>query len=183
MMSQIEELEARLLSLEAHNRALEDHNEIQRLIIKSCMLVDLKRLDRMAVEIFSPDARLDFGMAVFNGREEIHGFYTGYDGNLLGSCHALTNVYIEVSGDTARSTSYCQAWHWHRQSGTKIELTSTDILVIGGYQDQLARTQEGWRITQRITVQFGTGVGAGAPTPPIRPVLQGNLGRLPTWPA
>jgi hypothetical protein len=177
------DLEARLRSLEEQNRALVDHNEIHRLVIKSCLLVDLKQLHRMASEIFSEEARLDFGMAVFTGRQQINAFYTGYEGNLLGSCHVLSNVFIEVSGDTARATSYCQAWHWHRQETAKIELLPTDILVIGGYQDQMCRTPAGWRISQRTTIQFGTGVGAGAPTPPIRPVLEGNLGRLPTWPA
>jgi SnoaL-like domain len=181
-MPQSTDLEARLRALEEKHQTLLDQNDIHRLVIRSCLLVDLKQLHRMASEVFSEDARLDFGMAVFNGRREIHEFYTGYEGNLLGSCHALTNVFIEVSGDTAKSTSYCQAWHWHAQSAPKIDLVPTDILVIGGYQDQMVRTTEGWRIRERITNQYGTGVGVGAPTPPIKPVLEGNLGRLPTWP-
>jgi hypothetical protein len=181
-MSQSTDLETRLQGLEKQTLALTDQNEIHRLVIKSCLFVDLKQMQRMAGEVFAENARLDFGMAVFNGRDAINAFYTGYEGNLLGSCHVLSNVFIEVSGDTARATSYCQAWHWHTQHSPQTELLPTDILVIGGYQDHMIRTADGWRIDERITIQFGTGVGVGAPTPPIRPVLQGNLGRLPTWP-
>lgn len=170
------------ISMDDRIRAIEDREAIHALIVKSCFLIDRKRFDLMAREIFSEDAVVDYGMAIFRGRAEIDAFYTGYDGNLLGSSHNLTNVLIEVAGDTARAASYVQAWHWHNQVGPETALLPTDIMVVGGYQDKLVRNAGGWRICERITVQFGTGVGAGAPTPPIKPVLEGMLGRLPTWP-
>jgi hypothetical protein len=176
------ELTDRLAELERRVRAVEDFQAIQKLLVLSCHRVDANRLDRMAGDIFTEDAVVDYGMVRVSGRDQIHAFYTGFDSNLLGTSHNLTNAYIDVDGDEARSLSYVLAWHWHNQVGGAVEPLPTDILVVGGYQDRLRRTPDGWRIVERITVQFGTGVGAGAPTPAIRPVIEGMLGRLPTWP-
>ena len=44
------------------------------------------------------------------------------------------------------------------------------------------REPEGWRITRRRTVQYGTGLGAGVIDDSLRPILEGCLGRLPEWP-
>jgi hypothetical protein len=62
-MSQIADLEARVRSLEQQQRTVEDRYDIHRLIIKSCLFVDLKQLHRMATAVFAAEARLDFGMA------------------------------------------------------------------------------------------------------------------------
>lgn len=53
---------------------------------------------------------------------------------------------------------------------------------MGGYDDVFVRTPEGWRVSNRRTVQYGTGLGVGLANEPIRSVLEGALGRLPDWP-
>src|SRR5271157_3690878 len=109
-MSEYAELAARL-------KRLEDEREISNLLIKYSLLVDRNELHRLSEEIFTDDAYLDFGIAHAKGRDQINAFFADNDGHLLGTAHTLANVYIEVDGDTAKSTSYVHAWHWHKQSG------------------------------------------------------------------
>jgi hypothetical protein len=73
------------------------------------------------------------------------------------------------------------AWHWHK-ADESASLPAADLLAIGGYQDELERVGSGWRVTRRLCVQFGTGIGLGTATDAIRPIFEGLTGRLPTWP-
>jgi hypothetical protein len=83
------------------------------------------------------------------------------------------------------------AWHWHKADVSKTvpasdlpmsDLPAADLLAIGGYQDNLERVASGWRVSRRRCVQFGTGIGMGTATDAIRPIFEGLIGRLPTWP-
>ena len=56
------------------------------------------------------------------------------------------------------------------------------MLAIGGYQDRLRRTPDGWRIYGRRGVKFGTGVGIGNVPEQMKPVFDGMGGRLSQWP-
>ena len=88
---------------------------------------------------------------------------------------------IEIDGDEARASSRVMAWHWfHREDGD--EHSQTDLLAIGGYQDRLRRTPDGWRIYERRGVKFGTGVGIGNVPEQMKPVFDGMGGRLSQWP-
>jgi len=60
------------------------------------------------------------------------------------SQHMISNIEIELGGDTARSRCYLQAQHY--KAGTP----GGDNFTLGGYyRDELVRTSEGWKIKRR----------------------------------
>jgi hypothetical protein len=171
-----------LQTLESRLRALEDWRAVYEHEIHYAHLLDTGQTHRVADAIFSADAEVDYGTGRLQGRDAIHAFYAGFAGALLGTSHNLGNFHIEVEGDRAQSLCRAMAWHWHKTSERDSKLPAADLLAIGGYQDELRRGPSGWRVSRRICVQFGTGIGMGAATDAIRPIFEGLMGRLPRWP-
>ena len=169
-----------LHGLESRLRALEDWQRVYEHEIYYAHLLDTGQTHRVADDIFSADAEVDYGTGRLQGRDAIHAFYSGFEGALLGTSHNLGNFHIEIQGDRARSLCRALAWHWVRNPAAA--LPAADLLAIGGYQDELQREASGWRISRRVSVQFGTGIGVGTATDAIRPIFEGLMGRLPTWP-
>jgi hypothetical protein len=169
-------------ALESRLRALEDWQSVYQHEIYYSHLLDTGQTHRVADAIFSVDAEVDYGTGLLRGRDAIHAFYSGFAGALLGTSHNLGNFHIEVEGNRARSLCRAMAWHWHKTQDDGSRLPAADLLAIGGYQDELQREPAGWRVSRRVCVQFGTGIGTGAATDAIRPIFQGLMGRLPTWP-
>jgi hypothetical protein len=170
-----------LSELQSRLRAVEDWRAVYEHEINYAHLLDTGQTHRIAEEIFSADAELDYGTGRLLGREAIHAFYSGFEGALRGTSHNLGNFHIEVQGDCARSLCRAMAWHWHK-AHESAPLPAADLLAIGGYDDQLERVASGWRVTRRLCVQFGTGIGLGTATDAIRPIFEGLMDRLPTWP-
>jgi SnoaL-like domain len=171
-----------LQSLECRLQALEDWRAVYEHGIYYAHLLDTGQTARVADDIFSADAEVDYGTGLMKGREAIRAFYAGFEGALLGTSHNLGNFHIDVKGDRARSVCRAMAWHWHRSPDAESTLPAADLLAIGGYQDELQRGPLGWRVSRRISVQFGTGIGVGVATAAIRPIFAGLMGRWPTWP-
>lgn len=65
--------------------------------------------------------------------------------------HHLSNLSVELDGDTARAESYVIAWHEAPGGQT--------ATLFGQYHDQLLRTPNGWRIDQRRQVMNGSDAG------------------------
>lgn len=61
------------------------------------------------------------------------------------SQHIITNHQVEVTGDTATSRCYLHAQHTLR--GTE---GGENFIMAGRYQDELVRTEQGWRIAKRV---------------------------------
>nr|ART35602.1 A70 [uncultured bacterium] len=162
---------------------IEDRLAVQDLIILYGHLHDSKQSHRVADEIFCADATIDFGSGVISGRDAIHEFFSGFTG-IMGTSHNISNFIVEGEGDSARCQSHCLAWHWFERPDVdgRPSLHASDALAVGGYQDDLRREPQGWRIAHRRTVQFGTGLGVGEIAPALRPIFEGGLGRLPEWP-
>src|SRR5271168_26210 len=153
-----------LIELQSRLRAVEDWRAVYEHEINYAHLLDTGQTHRIAEEIFSADAELDYGTGRLQGREAIRAFYSGFKGALLGTSHNLGNFHIEVQGDRARSLCRAMAWHWHKTAERDSKLPAADLLAIGGYQDDLQRGPSGWRVSRRVSVQFGTGIGTGAAT-------------------
>jgi hypothetical protein len=171
-----------LQSLESRLRALEDWRGVYEHEIYYSHLLDTGQTRRVADDIFTADAEVDYGTGRLQGRDAIHAFYAGFEGALLGTSHNLGNFHIEVQGDHAKSLCRALAWHWFKNSQSDSKLSAAGLLAIGGYQDELRRGPMGWRVSRRSSVQFGTGIGVGVATDEIRPIFEGLMGRLPTWP-
>jgi hypothetical protein len=169
-------------SLETRLRAMEDWRAVYEHEIYYSHLLDTGQTNRVADAIFTADAELDYGTGRVQGRDAIHAFYAGFEGALLGTSHNLTNFHIDVQGDQAKSLCRAMAWHWFKKPPAASTLPAADLLAIGGYHDELRRGPSGWRVSRRVSVQFGTGIGVGAASDEIRPIFEGLMGRLPTWP-
>ena len=164
--------------------SVEDRLAVQDVVILYGHFHDSRQSHRIADEIFCADATIDFGTGLVSGREAIRAFFAGFKG-ILGTSHNISNLIVDGEGNRARCQSHCLAWHWlERPAGAdgKPSLHAADTLAVGGYQDELRREPDGWRIERRHVVQFGTGLGVGEIAPALRPVFEGALGRLPEWP-
>jgi len=78
--------------------------------------------------------------------------------------HAVYNHLITVDGDAASGEVYCQAHHLRDVGGDL-----SDHVMFVRYQDDYARTPEGWRFARRELVIDWTETRPAAPhTPPKR---------------
>lgn len=160
---------------------LADRIAVEERLLMYAHLLDSMQFERIATEIFTADAQVDFGGDHVVGREAIHAQVLGYRSALKGCSHNITNIFIEVTGDEARASSRVMAWHWFDIPGADA-LAETDLLAIGGYQDRLRRTPEGWRIYERRGISFGTGIGVGKVPAPMRALIEKMAGRKADWP-
>jgi hypothetical protein len=143
-----EEFEQRL-------RRLEDVEEIKKLKARYCEICDggwngiASHNPANIVALFTEDGVWDGGVyGRREGREALRGFYERPRDPPC-AYHLLTNPIIEVDGDRATGS-------WH----LTISLTQTDqtsMLIGGVFEDEYARTAEGWRIKySRFTLAVNT---------------------------
>jgi hypothetical protein len=103
-------------------------------------------------QVFSPDATLDYttggGDIATGSSSEMKQFMVDIHQTALATHHGITNVMIELAGDTARARTAIRGYL--ARSGTRVHLAEiTDF--IGYYDDVFARTAVGWRIVERST--------------------------------
>lgn len=161
---------------------IQDRFAIQDLMAKFCHMVDTRILETLTDEIFTADAILDYKFKRCVGRDEIHNFYNSFDDLILGTSHTVANPLIQINGDTAIALHRVMGVHWHKQNSDKVEVRAADEIMIAGYQDRLRREPAGWRISERIIVQFGAGLGAGTATAPFDEVMKELLVSKAKWP-
>ena len=116
-----------LQSLESRLRALEDWRQVYEHEIYYAHLLDTGQTQRVAADIFTADAEVDYGTGRLMGRDAIHAFYSGFEGALLGTSHNLGNFHIEVQGDRARSLCRALAWHWIKSGASGTATVSAEI--------------------------------------------------------
>jgi hypothetical protein len=152
--------------------ARSDHDAIEDVLLRYCYLVDVAREPRrLGEEVFTADAVDNHGVGPWRGREEIGEKQAEVIARFSGTAHVLTNVRIEVDGDTAHSHSYVTAWHWLAESEAG---APADFVVVGTYVDDLQRTPEGWRISYRRFRPLGRAVLAIGELPAyLQPVPRG----------
>lgn len=160
---------------------LADRIAIEERLLFYAHYLDSAQYERVAGEIFTQDANVDFGGANVTGHAAIHAQVMGYKEVLKGCSHNISNIIIAVDGDEARASSRVMAWHWLNYPGAD-PYGPTDLLAVGGYEDRLRRDAGGWRIHERRGLNFGTGVGVGIVPDPMKPIFEGMWGRRPRWP-
>lgn len=128
-----------------------DERAITRTLYDYAHHVD--RLDVDAVlSCFTPDAEFDFGFGrIFTGQDGLRALYTRLDMYRVTS-HHVSNVCIDVDGDTARVRSVLYALHIRRTDDSLIH-------AFGQYVDEFARTDGRWLIQGRVfraSAELGT---------------------------
>jgi hypothetical protein len=128
--------------------------------------------------VFWPDATADYGSGRQNARDWARATVAALKG-MHRTQHAISNMLIDIHGDTARAETYCQAYHEIDGPSGRVEM------VVGGrYLDRLERRDGAWRIADRTyvmdwnrnipsTAQWDEGIYAG---------LRRRGGRLPDDP-
>ena len=122
---------------------LADREAIRDLFALYCERLDEYDIDAMA-QVFTEDCVTDYGAdrgGTIHGRQAAHDRIVKSHAAWRRTHHQLGQSRIALHGDTARSVTYCTAWH-ERWDGT---VESVRIR----YVDELVRTAEGWRIARR----------------------------------
>jgi hypothetical protein len=166
------------LALQNSIRRIEDRQDIHDLVMRFAYFIDTDNL-ALVSGLFAEDGCMTYSHKI-EGKQAVHAFFTGASGYFLGMSHNVTNLLIEVNGDTAKATSKALGWHWLAQARGAREALPADLLLIGGYQDELRREPEGWRFVNRVAIKFGTGVGMGTVISMLRAEVE-NMAK-PSWP-
>jgi hypothetical protein len=159
-------------------RRIEDRQDIHDLVMRFAYYIDTDNLPLVST-LFADDGCMTYSHKI-EGKAAVHTFFAGSSGYFLGMSHNVTNLLIEINGDMAKATSKALGWHWLAQGHGAREALPADLLLIGGYQDELRREAEGWRFVSRVAIKFGTGVGMGTVISLLRPEVD-HMPR-PSWP-
>jgi hypothetical protein len=96
-----------------------------------------------------------------HGRQAIRDWFVEEGtSNLAATAHAITNVIVERDGDHARMRSLVTSWAWTRESTDAGGLRPADYALSVGYDDQLTKYPEGWRIDRRVVTSNGESIVA-----------------------
>jgi hypothetical protein len=123
-----------------------DKQAIIDLTIKYCWAIDMRDY-QLLHEIFLPEATAHLGderVGIASIIDKIDTALTPLDA----SQHCVTNHQVSVTGNTAVSRCYFVAQHV--RDGAKTEDEGVNFIIAGRYEDELVRTDEGWRITHRV---------------------------------
>lgn len=125
-----------------------DAAAITALTVRYCWALDQRRFEELH-EVFAEECVADYGAdRAMTSPEEIGTYFAKVlDLRGVDRCqHLVANHQVEVDGDTA--TSRCQ---YQSHYTTVSESGETHVEDVGGvYLDRLARTADGWRITERV---------------------------------
>ena len=97
--------------------------------------------------VFTDDCELDYGeIGSFKGVGAVTEFMQQAHAMAGHTMHRLTNQVIAVDGDTAEARTYVDAL-------IMLSDNSSGVNAAGFYDDELVRTDDGWRVARRHFVQ------------------------------
>ena len=126
---------------------ISDRMEINNLLIDYCSAVDAKTFGDFD-RIFTADAVIDYtALGGIRGSVAEIKEYLGRVMPYFGATqHLIANSRVWVEGDTARARTMC-----HNPMESPLPEGGTQIAFYGlWYVDRLVRTDEGWRIAERV---------------------------------
>ncbi len=132
--------------IEIRMQDLIDQNEIRELIYRYCRSID--RCDKQALRSFyHPDAIEKHG--VFNGNAlEFCDFVIEALSSMERCMHCVSNIIINIDGDTANAESYVVGYHFVKKEDDSIH----EMVIAGRYLDQLQRRDGEWKFSERLYV-------------------------------
>lgn len=137
--------------------SFEDYAEIEQLLYRYAWMVDCREWNLMD-QVFAPDGTIDYESTGGPGKLPYADALRWLDEALSGypiNLHFITNITVELSGDTGRSRCYFTA-----PMGSK-ETDGAPLFVTNGgyYFDDLVKIDGRWLIAARhcdMTVQIGS---------------------------
>ncbi len=126
--------------------SVSDRLEIHDLLHRYALMVDRREWKRMDT-VFAPDATIDYRTS--GGIEGPHREVLGWLDRALEpwplNLHFISNIVLDLDGDRGRSTCY-----FHAPMGRPGAEGMQEIITnLGYYEDDLIRTEHGWRIQHR----------------------------------
>ncbi|MBX6388825.1 MAG: nuclear transport factor 2 family protein [Frankia sp.] len=121
----------------------QDQAEISEVLLRYATAIDRKDWELLRT-CWTDDLRADYGGLVFDGPDAIVRYMTEAHREMGDTRHQLSNFVIKVDGDRATASSYVHAVLMVRPKDR-----NAWIDAIGGYDDVLVRTPDGWRIKER----------------------------------
>jgi 3-phenylpropionate/cinnamic acid dioxygenase small subunit len=127
----------------------DDHVAIQNLIARYALLVDTGDFAGVG-DLFAEATYV--GVGEFTGREAVAGMLENtvirYEDGTPGTHHAISNVIIEVDGDTAAAQAYVTIF----QARPDFPL---QCIAAGRYRDSFERVDGRWRFARRrVTIHL-----------------------------
>ena len=125
---------------------ISDRLEIQDLMVRYSYAIDNRDWDALD-DVFTPDAHIDY--SVFGGSvgdlPSTKAFLAEAMPNFPVYQHMVSGTTISFDGDTAETRTQCH------NPMTMGDADDPDLMVCGlWYVDKLVRTDEGWRIKERV---------------------------------
>jgi len=123
-----------------------DKLEIQEVLVRYARALD-ERNHALLNDVFLPDADIDYRAAggargdLAEWQEWLHPAMSRFESWQ----HLLTNFVIEVDGDQATALTRC----YNPLQGSRPDGGRYVVHTGASYEDQLTRTEHGWRIAQR----------------------------------
>lgn len=121
---------------------LEEKDAIRELMARYCFHFDNGEFDAW-LDLFTPDGAFDLGSrGRFGGRESLQKFLKSLPltNGIPMMKHCVMNSIVSVDGDQATAQSYVVVV----RGGEQLAVT-----VAGRYDDQLAKSANGWRFKER----------------------------------
>lgn len=146
-----------MISLEEETvREIADRAEIADAIYRyaagldlgDAVLLESALTEDAVVDLTAATARLGLEFPALAPREMVVGALTGAVGP-LDTSHSITNIRIEIDGDTATARCYAQANHYLPGEGPRSDRTR-HALMMNRYVTELARDGEHWRIRRLL---------------------------------
>jgi len=124
----------------------EDRQDISEVLLRYATGID-RRDWPLFRTVFTDDCQLDYGeVGSWKGVNAITEFMQQAHAMAGHTMHRLTNQVITVDGDTAQSRTYVDAL-------IMVGEGNSGVNAAGFYDDELIRTENGWRVARREFVQ------------------------------
>lgn len=143
-------------------RELEDREQIARVIWEYSFLLDTGRWDDVPAAVYAEDGKDVHAEdteppMVTEGRTALKEFFNYTMPHFDGTQHFTGPSMIDLDGDRAKARTYVFASHWMKIGKGTGPVRPADCLMALCYDDELERTDEGWRISARRLHAFGPG--------------------------
>lgn len=133
---------------------MSDREDIIDVLVRYATGIDRRDWDTFRT-VFTADCALDYGdIGTWDGVDAVTEFMTQAHAMAGHTLHRITNVAVDVDGDTATARSYVDALIMAADNASGVN-------AAGFYDDELVRTAAGWRLARRRFTTVRVGVVGG----------------------
>jgi 3-phenylpropionate/cinnamic acid dioxygenase small subunit len=125
--------------------------DIVELLVRYATAIDGRDWDLLR-RCFTPDCHADYeGIGVWHGIDELTRFMVDAHAGFGPTMHRISNAAVTVTGDRATARAYVDVVAMAPDG-------ASGVTAVGWYDDELVRTDGGWRIARRrfTPIHMGT---------------------------